>query len=107
LVKEAPNPSDWEAQFKKERLKMNVAWDVGHFMEEDTGDFEFITFGIVDKYDTNLYRIDFKPSTHPEIFSYKKSSVDVEIISDNKPEKLIMYAFSKSKQWGKRYEKKL
>lgn len=107
LVKEPPNPPDWEAQFKKERLKMNVAWDVGHFMEEDTGDFEFITFGVVDKYDTNLFRVDFKPLTHPEIFTYKKSSIDVEIISDNKPDRVIMYSFSKSKQWGKRYEKKL
>jgi hypothetical protein len=77
------------------------------YISEDTGDFEFITLGVVDKYDTNLYRVDFKPATHPEIFQYKKSSLDINITSDNKPEKLIMYSFSKSKQWGQRYEKKL
>ena len=107
LVKNPPNPPDWEEQFKKERVKMNVAWDVGHFMKEDIGDFEFITFGIVDKYNTNLFRVDFKPSTHPDIFKYRKSSWDVEIIADNPPEKLIMYSYSKSKQWGNRYEKKV
>jgi hypothetical protein len=51
--------------------------------------------------------MDFKPSTHPDIFKYRKSSVDVEIIADNPPERVVMYSYSKSKQWGKRYEKKI
>ncbi len=107
LVKEAPNPTDWEEQFKKVRVKMNLTWDVEHFKREDIGDYEFITLGVVDKYDTNLYRLDFKPGTHPDIFSYKQNSWEVEIISDNKPEKLVMYAHGKTKGWSKRFEKAL
>ncbi len=107
LVKEPPNPTDWEAEFKKQKIKMNVTWDVAHFIQEDIGDFEFITLGVVDKFDTNLCRIDFKPNTHPEIFKHRKSAIDVEILGDNPPDRIIMYSYSKSKQWGKRYERKL
>jgi len=107
LVKEPPNPTDWEAEFKKQKIKMTVTWDVAHFIQEDIGDFEFITLGVVDKFDTNLCRIDFKPNTHPEIFKHRKSAIDVEILGDNPPDRIIMYSYSKSKQWGKRYERKL
>ena len=107
LVKEAPNPTDWEEQFKKQRLNIVVTWDAEHFRSEDIGDYEFITLGVVDKFDVNLYRIDFKPALHPDIFSYKQTSLPVNVISDNKPDKLVMYAYSTKNKWCKRYEKKL
>jgi glycosyltransferase involved in cell wall biosynthesis len=107
LVKEPPNPPDWEEQFKKTRKKMKVEWDVSHFKAEDIGDYQFITLGVVDKFDTNLFRIDFKPDTHPEIFKYEQNSIEAEIMGDHPAERLIMYAFSKKNEWSKRYEKKL
>jgi len=107
LVKEAPNPSNWEEEFKKERIKANITWDVEHFKAEDIGDYEFITLGVIDKYQTNLYRIDFKPHDQPDIFKYTKNYWDVEIMADHPPQKLVMYAYSKKNQWSKRYEKAL
>lgn len=107
MVKEPPNPPDWEAQFEIKRLDMNVSWDVEHFKSEDIGDYEFITLGVVDKFGNNLYRIDFKPSTHPRIFDYSQNSLPVKAMVDNKPDKLVMYAHSKTKKWGTRYEKAL
>ena len=107
LVKEPPNPTDWEEQFKKERTKLILEWDVEHFKKEDIGDYEFITLGVVDKFDTNLFRLDFKPHSHPDVFSYKQNTLEADIISDNKPTKLVMYAHSKTKLWSQRYEKTL
>jgi glycosyltransferase involved in cell wall biosynthesis len=107
LVKEAPNPLNWEDEFKKERIKKTVSWDIEHFKAEDVGDYEFITLGVVDKYQTNLYRIDFNPITHPNVFNYTQNSIDVEIMSDHPAEKLVMYAHSKKNKWSKRYEKSL
>ena len=107
LVKEPPNPENWEEEFKKERIKMTVEWDVAHFKAEDVGDYEFITLGVVDKFDNNLYRIDFKPQTHPNIFNYSENHWPVEAIADNKPDRLVMYAHSAKNLWTKRYEKKL
>jgi hypothetical protein len=86
---------------------MTVSWDVEHFKAEDIGDYEFITLGIVDKFANNLFRIDFKPSTHPDVFNYAQSSLNVDVMTDNKPDVLVMYAYSKKNQWSKRFEKKL
>lgn len=107
LVKEPPNPTDWEEQFNIVRKKMTVEWDVNHFKAEDTGDTQFITLGVVDKFDTNLYRIDFKPPTHPNVFNYTQNSLEVEVMGDHPPDRLVMYAYSKKNEWLKRYEKKL
>jgi hypothetical protein len=107
LVKEPPNPPDWEEQFKTMRKKMTMTWDIAHFKAEDVGDYEFMTLGVIDKFDTNLYRIDFKPQTHPAIFNYTQNSWDCEVMGDHPADKLVMYAFSKKNQWSKRYEKKL
>jgi glycosyltransferase involved in cell wall biosynthesis len=107
LVREPPNPIDWEEQFKKEKLKMKIDWDVEFFKSQDTGDYEFITFGVVDKFETNLFREDFKPSTHPEIFNYARNSVEVDVIADTPPSKIVMYGYSTKNGWSKRYEKKL
>jgi len=107
MVKDAPNPSDWEAQFEKKRLNMNVSWDVEHFKAEDIGDYEFITLGVVDKFANNLFRVDFKPSTHPDVFNYTQNSLNVDAMADNKPDLLVMYAYSTKNQWSKRFEKKL
>jgi hypothetical protein len=107
MVKDAPNPSDWEAQFDRKRLNMTASWDIEHFKAEDVGDYEFITLGIVDKFANNLFRIDFKPSTHPDVFNYTQSSLNVDVMTDNKPDVLVMYAYSKKNQWSKRFEKKL
>jgi hypothetical protein len=106
-IKEPPNSDQWEEQFKIERLKMTVSWDVEHFKSQDIGDYQFITLGVVDKFNTNLYRIDFKPSTHPDVFNYKKSSIGVDAIADNKPERLVMYGYSAKNEWTTRYEKML
>jgi len=107
LVKEPPNSPQWEEEFKKTNVKLKVEWDVDHFKSEDIGDYEFITLGIVDKFNTNLFRVDFKPETHSEIFKYNQNSIEADIIADHPPDKLVMYAHSKQNLWTKRYEKKL
>jgi hypothetical protein len=106
LVKEPPNPIDWEEQFKKIKKKMTVSWDIEHFKAEDEGGFDFITFGVLDKFFTNIVRFDFKPHTHPNIFNYSQNSIEVELMGDHPAESLVMYAFKKG-NWCKRYEKKL
>jgi glycosyltransferase involved in cell wall biosynthesis len=107
LVKEPPNPPDWEEQFKKKKKIMQIDWDIEHFKAEDIGDYQFITLGIIDKFQTNLYRIDFNPATHPNIFNYTQNSITAEVMGDHPPHALVMYGFSKKNEWTKRYEKKL
>jgi glycosyltransferase involved in cell wall biosynthesis len=107
MVKEPPNPLDWEEQFKSKRLKMTLSWDVEHFKKQDIGDYEFITLGVVDKFDTNLYRTDFKPESNPDIFNYTRNTLEVDVMAENKADRLVMYAYSKKNQWTSRYEKAL
>jgi len=105
-VNEPPNPGVWEEQFTMENYNIVVNWDVEFFKNNALDGYEFITLGIIDKFGNNLHRVDFKPSENPNVFNYTQTTHTAKFVSENKPDKLIMYGHTKS-GWTPRYEKNI
>ena len=50
-----------------------------------------------------MYRFDFNPKEHSNIFDYTQNTHTAKFASDNKPDKLVMYGHTKT-GWTPRYE---
>lgn len=105
-VNEPPNQGIWEEEFKLENYNITVDWDLDFFKNNVLDGYDFITFGIIDKFNNNLYRIDFNPKQHPDVFNYIQNVHTAKFVGENKPDKLVMYGYTKS-GWTPRYEKNI
>ena len=67
-VNEPPNKGVWEEEFKLENYNIIINWDVDFFKNNVLDGYDFITLGITDKFNNNVYRFDFNPKEHSNIF---------------------------------------
>lgn len=103
-VKEPHNPLPWKDGFISKKVTKEIQWDSEFFKEKDSGDYEFITFGIINKFGEEVFRKDFRKETDPTIFSYDQNNLTIEYNSE-KEDKLVMYGYSTTSGWTERYEK--
>jgi len=105
-VKEPPNPLPFEEGFASSDTKVTVEWEGEKFIDASDNSLEMITLGIIDKFGTEVYRYDFNPENHPDVFSLQQNSWNIKY--KHKPgDKMVMYSLSKSVGWSERYEKEI
>lgn len=104
-VKEPPNPTDWEEQFKTEKYNLMCEWDLDFFKQHDFKKPKFMTFGVHTKSGVELYRKDFKIEEYPEYVNLTENKYSFVLETGEKPSKMVMYLFDEDKQWSKMYEK--
>jgi hypothetical protein len=106
-VKDAPNPTNWEEQFIREKYTIDCEWDVEFFKNLNFESPKFLTLGIQNKTGIELYRKDFTMENEPGYVNLIDNKFTVEIETSDKPTKYVMYLFDEDKQWSPIYEKKI
>jgi hypothetical protein len=103
-VNEPPNPLPWEDGFVSSKQDATVDWDLKEFANAPVDQLKLITLGIIDKFGTEVFRYDFNPENHPDVFSGFVNSWNIRY--SKKPEDmLVMYCLSVENEWSDRYEK--
>jgi len=106
-VKDAPNPTDWEAQFIKTKFDLVCDWDLEFFKNLDFKKPKFLTFAVQNKSDEELLRKDFTIENEPQYVNLENGKYSVNLETTDKPNKIVMFLFDEDKQWSPRYEKQL
>jgi hypothetical protein len=106
-VNEPPNPEPWEAGFVSKKYDVLVEWDLEFFKKFKFENPKFMTLGIQNQSEAELFRKDFQIETSPEIVNLQVNSFSHTIQSDSKPSKVVMYLFDEKEQWSERYEKNI
>jgi len=104
-VNSPPNSIDWDAGFVSTKYKIRAEWDVDFFKKFEAKTPKFLTMGILSKKGTELFRNDFVIENHPDYVNLVTNVYEKEILSEDKPEKLVMYLFDADKKWSERYER--
>lgn len=105
-VNEPPNPLPWEGGFISTKQDVTVDWDLNEFANAPADQLKLITLGIIDKFGKEVFRYDFNPENHPDVFSGFVNSWNVRY-SKNPDDVLVMYCLDKENEWSRRYEKQL
>jgi hypothetical protein len=103
-VKEPPNPQPWEDGFVSKKYSIRVQWDLDFFKKLEFNKPKFMTLGILNRSDTELYRRDFVVERDPHLVKLEVNTFHADILSQDKPVKAVMYLFDEDKQWSDRYE---
>ena len=106
-VKDAPNPTNWEEQFIREKYEINCEWDLDFFKVLNFEKPKFLTLGIQNKTGIELFRKDFTIENEPDYVNLVKNKFTVNIETSDKPNKYVMYLFDEDKQWSPQYEKNI
>ena len=106
-VKDAPNPTNWEDQFIREKYEINCEWDLDFFKVLNFEKPKFLTLGIQNKTGIELFRKDFTIENEPDYVNLVKNKFTVNIETSDKPNKYVMYLFDEDKQWSPQYEKNI
>lgn len=106
-VKDAPNPTNWEEQFVREKYTIDCEWDVEFFKNLNFETPKFLTLGIQNKTGIELYRKDFTIENEPDYVNLINNRFTVEMETSDKPTKYVMYLFDEDKQWSPQYENKI
>lgn len=106
-VKDAPNPSNWEEQFVREKYNINCEWDLDFFKVLNFEKPKFLTLGIQNKTGIELHRKDFTIENEPDYVNLINNKFTIEIETSDKPTKYVMYLFDEDKQWSPQYEKQI
>jgi hypothetical protein len=106
-VKDAPNPTNWEEQFIREKYEINCEWDLDFFKVLNFEKPKFLTLGIQNKTGIELFRKDFTIENEPDYVNLVKNKFTVSIETSDKPNKYVMYLFDEDKQWSPQYEKNI
>jgi len=97
-VKQPPNPIETEDD---KEIDVKVFWDVDHFKERvKDNSYKFITFGVIDKDEKEIYRNDFTPDKDKDVFNYKVNSHVVKIKKGKvKGSRVVMFGMLSNDQW--------
>ena len=106
-VKEPANPTDWEEQFVKHVVNLNVEWDLNFFKEFNFTKPKFMTLGILNGSGGEIHRRDFTIEKEPQYVNLENNRYEAKIESFDKPKTIVMYLFDEEKQWSGRYEKQI
>ena len=106
-VNEPPNPLPWEEGFIKKTHTVTCEWDIDFFKNFEFKKPKFLTFGVMDNKDQELYRKDFTIEAEPQYVNLENNKYSFELDSIEKPKKIVMFLFDEDKQWSSRYEKVL
>ena len=108
-VNNPPNPQPWEDQFDKgENFDLIVEWDVEHFKSQTTEPYQFLTLGILNKNQEEIYRRDFTPEKDREVLDFAINSHTAVINSlDRKNATLLMYGMKQNGEWTTAFNKTL
>jgi hypothetical protein len=106
-VKDAPNPTNWEEQFIREKYEINCEWDVEFFKVLNFEKPKFLTLGIQTKSGIELFRKDFTIENEPDYVNLLNNKFSTTIETSDKPNKYVMYLFDEDKQWSPQYEKNI
>jgi hypothetical protein len=106
-VNDAPNPTNWEEQFVREKFSINCEWDVEFFKKLKFKKPKFLTLGVQNKAGIELFRKDFTIENEPDYVNFKTNKFTVDIETSDKPNKYVMYLFDEDKQWSPLYEKNI
>ena len=106
-VKDAPNPTNWEEQFIREKYDINCEWDVEFFKVLNFEKPKFLTLGIQTKSGIELFRKDFTIESDPDYVNLLNNKFSTTIETSDKPNKYVMYLFDEDKQWSPLYEKNI
>jgi len=108
-VKSPPNPEPWEDGFEKgELVNVSVTWDVEHFKSQSEEPYKFITFGVLNKANEQLYRNDFNPEKDRDILNYNINSHTAKINNlQQKGARVVMYGMKQDGTWTTPFEKDL
>ena len=106
-VNEPPNPSNWSDQFITHKFDIDCSWDASFFEKHKFKKPKFITFGIHNSSQKEIFRKDFTLKDESDIVKLKKCSYRASFQAQDKPHKIVMYMFDEDKQWSDRYEKNL
>ncbi len=106
-VNEPPNPLPWEEGFIKKTHTVTCEWDIDFFKKFEFTKPKFLTFGVMDNKDQELYRKDFTIESDFQYVNLENNKYSFELDSIEKPKKIVMFLFDEEKQWSGRYEKVL
>ena len=106
-VKDAPNPTNWEEQFIREKYEINCEWDVEFFKVLNFEKPKFLTLRIQTKSGIELFRKDFTIENEPDYVNLLNNKFSTTIETSDKPNKYVMYLFDEDKQWSPQYEKNI
>jgi hypothetical protein len=108
-VNTPPNPQPWEDNFDKgEDINVVVEWDIEHFKSQSDEPMQFITLGVLNKNNEEIYRNDFTPEKDRDVISYQINSHTVKVNSlQAKGGKLLMYGMKQNGEWTTSFDKKL
>lgn len=106
-VNEPPNPIPWEEGFLKKNHTISCEWDVEFFKKFKFEKPKFLTFGVMDNKDQEIYRKDFTVELEPQYVNLNNNKYTFELDSIEKPKKMVLYLFDEEKQWSDRYEKNI
>jgi hypothetical protein len=101
-VKEPPNPIPWDKQFYSNSYYLECVWDLEFFKNFNFHKPKFLTLGILDSNNQEIYRKDFIDSDY---INLETNFFDVEVKSFSEPKKIVMYYFDEEKGWSDRYER--
>lgn len=103
-VNEPPNPLPWEDGFINNQYRIRVEWNKEFFERFNATKPKFLTLGILNKSDMELYRKDFTIQTDPDYVNLYITQYVTNIQSVDRPDKAVMYLFDEEKQWSDRFE---
>jgi hypothetical protein len=101
-VKEPPNPTPWENQFNTKKYSLDCVWDLDFFKNFNFNNPKFLTLGIFDINNQEIYRKDF---VEDEYINLKTNFYELELSSFSEPSKIIMYLYDEKEGWSEMYEK--
>jgi hypothetical protein len=106
-VNTPPNPEPWEDNFDKgEQIRIPVEWDIEHFKSQTEEPYQFITLGVLNSNNIEIYRNDFTPEKDREVIGYQINSHTITINSlEKKGSRLLMYGMKQNGEWSTPYEK--
>lgn len=106
-VKEPPNPTDWENHFTAVDYVLDVKWDIDFFKKHNFINPQFLTIGILDNSNQEIFRKDLTMDQNPDHINFKINSYRIKFKSSSSPKNLVMYLYDKDKGWSNRYESKI
>ena len=84
---------------------MTFEWDVNFFKEHKFKKPKFLTLGVFNKSGAEVLRKDFRVEEEPDYVNLKTNVYSIQVSSDSRPNKILMYLFDEKKEWSKAYEK--
>ena len=86
-VNEPPNPLPWEEGFIKKTHTVTCEWDIDFFKNFEFTKPKFLTFGVMDNKDQELYRKDFTVEVEPQYVNLENNNATIFAYPVSDPER--------------------